>query len=324
MFSAETAITYLATWAWHKARNAADREVDGALEQALDRLHAAVETKLTGDPGLRQLELQAASSSTIQGEALQSATVRQMQRTLTSAARSDPRFEAGIARLIAQVAEAERHARPSSQRTSITASGKKSVAMRDGHFGPGAHFGDRISIRRGIGIGAVLLLLTVAAGAALYYVPISRYQKQVLAACQQMHAVTSASHGEAVYLSPSIGASTNPADMVHLNKKTYLRVMNNRLDDLRTSFTALDRLSVPGSLSDDKEASDAAFASYETQEQKSIAVAKSRLRHGMTMSQAEVAGVDFDGSSSARVRLNSAMSKLAGEQCDAIAVTVIA
>jgi hypothetical protein len=136
MLGLEVAVGYAAAWVWRKARRVGgqlDRDVDAALDAALERVHALVAQKLAGEPAFAQLEAQAAGDT--RELAVSERTQQRVTLALEDAAEADERFARQLAALIEAVRLAERASGSAVPTVAVTASGTRSVAIGGNNSG---------------------------------------------------------------------------------------------------------------------------------------------------------------------------------------------
>jgi hypothetical protein len=135
---------YLIAWALRKVRRVGkslDDDVDMVLDSGLDRLHAVVAGKLTGDPALTTLMVETADSGTVSDR-----TRRRVEDAIAEAVAQDTSFADMLAEALAEV---QRHS-PSG---SVTASGDRvaaaggNVSIRADHGSAAAQTMGDVTIR---------------------------------------------------------------------------------------------------------------------------------------------------------------------------------
>jgi hypothetical protein len=105
MIGIEVAVGFLIAWVVRKAGRVGrrvDAEVDQVLDAGLGRLHDLVVAKLSGDPALERLQIEAGESGEVGTR-----TQARVRMALEEAAAQDPAFVAELEAAVAQVQAAQ-------------------------------------------------------------------------------------------------------------------------------------------------------------------------------------------------------------------------
>ena len=142
---------------------------------------------------------------------------------------------------------------------------------------------------------------------------VDHYQNQVLATCEQVHKLLTTEHNE-IFNFDAPDRPTSPNDLVHVNKDLLLQVLESNLSRARISFDELNKKPVPAELTAQHAAALTAqndwYASFE-QVTKAV---REKLPRNPTLTKVLELGT-LTGSLEANTRLNSAMTTLAGKNC---------
>jgi hypothetical protein len=141
------------------------------------------------------------------------------------------------------------------------------------------------------------------------------YQRQVLATCQQIHKILSVDHNEILVIDPQISGNS-PEDMFRVRKNVLLQVLNGNLKQAETAFDVLNEKAVPTALAAQHRDAVDAQATWRSDIENVIAKVRKELPDNATLGRLRQLGVDMGGgSATASVKLNGAMTALAGENC---------
>jgi hypothetical protein len=142
---------------------------------------------------------------------------------------------------------------------------------------------------------------------------VGEYQNQVLATCEQVHKILTMEHNEIFIFDPSNGG-TSPNDLVRVNKDLLLQVLESNLTQSRILFDELNKKPVPAELTAEHAAALTTQKDwYASFEQLTTAV-RQKLPRNPTLTNVLALGT-LTGSQDANTRLNSAMTTLAGKNC---------
>lgn len=141
------------------------------------------------------------------------------------------------------------------------------------------------------------------------------YQSQVLATCDQIHKILAVEHNE-IFIFDAQGDVDSPDDLVRIRKDLLVRVMENNLVQAKNAFAALNQREVPSDLAPLRQEAVKAQDAWYAAVLSVIEIVKERLPKNPRLSDVQELGVDVSGSDpGANIRLNSAMTALAGRSC---------
>jgi hypothetical protein len=284
-------------------------------------------------------------------DVLRQALFRQLQQTPTGqhlltnllSQPADPREHQYTADYVAERIDADPQVRAELEHAArqagmyISGSPVNVIGNRNITVGPGAtldrskrfHIGSLQFGFGGLASGIAVLVLLLGGGTAaavgLQKDPLDGYRKEVLAACDQSRGITTANHNEVFRISVDINqASTNPTDLVRINKAALIQVLTSNLAQVQVVFGDLDKKAVPAELQTRKHQVDIAFKEWVAGIQKGISQVKAHVTDGESLTKFMSDGITADGSAPATgsVHLNSAMTNLAGTTCIAVGNSV--
>jgi hypothetical protein len=143
------------------------------------------------------------------------------------------------------------------------------------------------------------------------------YQDQVAATCRQAREVLTRDRtGEVTEFRMNARGVTQPTDLLIIRKAALLSVMRENLGSVRQYFADLNSRDVPDSLHQKHRAAVAAQQAWVTARQRAISTVSRQVRDRDPLSKLVQLSVTIGaGTSTADVRLNSAMTTLAGQNC---------
>jgi hypothetical protein len=139
------------------------------------------------------------------------------------------------------------------------------------------------------------------------------YRNQVLATCEQVHKILTTEHNEIFIFDPS-GGGTSPNDLVRVNKDLLLQVLQNNLAQSRILFDELNKKPVPAEIGGQHAAAVTAQNNWYASFDQLIKAVREKLPRNATLTKVLELGT-LTGSQDANTRLNSAMTTLAGKNC---------
>ncbi len=142
---------------------------------------------------------------------------------------------------------------------------------------------------------------------------VGEYQNQVLATCEQVHKILTTEHNEIFIFDPANGG-TSPNDLVRVNKDLLLQVLESNLARSRILFDDLNKEPVPAALSAERATALAAQKDWYASFEQLTKAVRQKLPPNPTLTKVLELGT-LTGSQEANTRLNSAMNKLAGKNC---------
>jgi hypothetical protein len=143
---------------------------------------------------------------------------------------------------------------------------------------------------------------------------VADYQRQVVATCEQVHTVLAKEHNEIFEFETGDGAG-GPEDLIRVKKKVLLQVLQDNVDQARAAFEGLNQEAVPSSLEDQHRAAVTAQNTWYAAGEKAITTVRNRLPERARMSQVNELEVQIGGDRTVGARLNTAMTALAGRNC---------
>ena len=142
---------------------------------------------------------------------------------------------------------------------------------------------------------------------------IDAYRQLVLASCQQVHDVLAAEHNEVLEVRLNPG-SDNPTDMFRVKKGPMLAVMGSNLAQSREIFGGLEQHDVPDQLAEPRTKAIQAQKDWYKAFDQTIALVRKRFPDRGTLTRFNDVGAQAP-IATANVKLNNAMTALAGENC---------
>jgi hypothetical protein len=139
------------------------------------------------------------------------------------------------------------------------------------------------------------------------------YRNQVLATCEQVHKILTTEHNEIFTFDPS-GGGTSPNELVRVNKDLLLQVLQNNLTQSRIVFDELNKKPVPGELNGQHASAVKAQNDWYASFEQLIKAVREKLPRNPTLAKVLELGT-LTGSQDANTRVNSAMTALAGKNC---------
>jgi hypothetical protein len=139
------------------------------------------------------------------------------------------------------------------------------------------------------------------------------YRNQVLATCEQVHKILTTEHNEIFTFDPS-GGGTSPNELVRVNKDLLLQVLQNNLTQSRIVFDELNKKPVPGELNGQHASAVKAQNDWYASFEQLIKAVREKLPRNPTLTKVLELGT-LTGSQDANTRVNSAMTALAGKNC---------
>lgn len=135
---------------------------------------------------------------------------------------------------------------------------------------------------------------------------VADYQKQVLATCEQVRGILTTEHPEVLILAPG---------EFRVRKDLLLAVMRNNVTQARIAFDGLNGKPVPAALIAQHDAAVEAQTGWATAMGQVIDTIETQLPDNARVSRLQELGVELGGSQATTTRLNSAMTALAGSNC---------
>lgn len=135
---------------------------------------------------------------------------------------------------------------------------------------------------------------------------VADYQKQVVATCNQVRGILTTEHPEVLILGPG---------EFRVNKSLLLAVMRNNVTQAGIAFDGLNDKPVPAPLMAQHDAAVTAQVGWSTAMDQVIDTIETQLRDNARVSRLQELGVELGGSQATTTRLNSAMTALAGSDC---------
>jgi len=145
---------------------------------------------------------------------------------------------------------------------------------------------------------------------------VADYQSQVSATCEQINKILAAEHNEIFDFTNDGGGADSPDDLIRVRKDVMLQVMEDNLAQAKNAFAALNEHEVPGDLTTAHQSAVKAQDAWYTAIERGMSEIRERLP-----AKARLADVQKynTGDRGANVRLNSAMTALAGKNCQVTA-----
>jgi hypothetical protein len=146
---------------------------------------------------------------------------------------------------------------------------------------------------------------------------VGEYQNHVMATCEQVHKILTTEHNEIFIFDQSTGG-TSATDLVRVNKDLLLQALESNLAQSRILFDELNKKPVPTDLATEHGAALTAQKNWYASFQQLITAVRQKLPRNPTMTKVLELGT-LTGSVEANTRLNSAMTTLAGNNCQVTA-----
>jgi hypothetical protein len=141
------------------------------------------------------------------------------------------------------------------------------------------------------------------------------YQNQALATCEQVHTVLTTEHNEVFIFDPP-DRPTSPNDLIRVNKDLLVPVLESNLSRAKISFDELNKRPVPAELDTQHSAAVTAQNDWYASFEQFIKTVREKLPRNARLTTLMELGT-LTGSLEANTRLNSAMTTLAGKNCQA-------
>jgi hypothetical protein len=157
---------------------------------------------------------------------------------------------------------------------------------------------------------AAIIIAAAVLGAVYYFKSpdsTADYQKRVLATCSQVNDVLNVEHNDALILD-------QPGEF-RIRKASFLAYTRANIDTARQSFDLLNEEDVPGGLREQRETAKKAQEAWLERMEKDLQTYERDLRDGDPVSKVNAIGA---ASQPAHTQLNSAMTALAGENCQVV------